>query len=235
MAGVEDESGENVVRVDFAARRQKQEQQKRDQQRVADAARSRPTSAELSPERPEKLRVFTRLVERGMVMVTLDARRDGVRVPANLAGELQLNLNFSLRFGIDDFAFDDDGVRASLSFRGTPFHCEVPWSSVYMMTSAVDAERLMWPDSLPPELAELVPPQARPSTARPPTAPQAAPVAAPTTTSRPVPVRVAPPAPDEGTGPDSGAPVAVPTTASPPDDDGGPKPPTPRPTLRRVK
>jgi stringent starvation protein B len=239
MAGTDDsdkDGGEHDavpagIVVDFAARRRRQKEheaqeaaRKAAQQRAADAARTRPTPAELGPDRPEKLRVFARLAERGMVMVTLDARSAGVRVPPHLAGELQLNLNFSLRFGIDDFAFDDDGVRASLSFRGTPFSCDVPWSAVYLMTSAVDAERLMWPDSLPSELATLVPPQARPSR--------------PTTPVGPVPA-AAPAAP---------RPAASPTVTSPttsgdedapvdggPDGPDGPRPGGPRPTLRRVK
>jgi stringent starvation protein B len=225
MAGTDDHDDDEAAArsapadgniVDFAARRRKQQEhavldaeRKAAQQRAADAARSRPSPSELGPDRPEKLRVFARLVDRGMVMLTLDARREGVRVPAHLARELQLNLNFSLRFGIDDFAFDNDGVRASLSFRGTPFLCEVPWSAVYLMTSTVDAERLMWPDSLPAELATLVPPQARPS--RPPP---------------PAPVAVPPPATS----------TASPSEPSPPDDDPNhPRPSGPRPTLRRVK
>jgi stringent starvation protein B len=200
----------NVVRVDFAARKARATKtQQQLQQRVADAARLRPAPADLGPERPEKLRMFARFIDQGMTMISLDARRDGVRVPHHLAGELMLNLNFSLRFGIDDFAYDDDGVRASLTFNKVPFFCEIPWSAVYQMTSTVNADRMMWPDSLPAELADLVPPQVRPSTPR---------------------ASVATPAPTSG-----GSTSGPSTTEGAPPDDDGPRPTTPRPTLRRVK
>ena len=210
---VGDASDGNVVRVDFSARRPKAPPTPQQlQQKVADAARLRPSPADLGPERPEKLRMFARFVDQGMTMVSLDARREGVRVPQHLAGELMLNLNFSLRFGIDDFAYDDDGVRASLTFNKVPFFCEIPWGAVYQMTSTVNADRMMWPDSLPAELADLVPPQVRPSTPR-------APAPSPIATVAPI-----EPTASSSTVDDGGVP-----------DDDGPKPTTPRPTLRRVK
>ena len=146
---------DNVVRVDFSSRKPKTKAI-RPPQRVQP-----PASTELSPERPEKLRQFARLIEKGMVMVTVDARLAAVRVPSRFVGELQLNLNFSHRFGLEDFDYDDDGVRASLSFGGQPFFCDLPWSTVYGMTSHVDGERLLWPDSFPQELVSLLPAQAR--------------------------------------------------------------------------
>jgi stringent starvation protein B len=230
---------------------------------TSSAARLRPAAADLGPDRPEKLRTFARLIEQGMTMVTLDARREGVRVPPHLAQELMLNLNFSLRFGIDDFTYDDDGVRASLSFNKMPFLCDIPWSSVYQLTSTVNADRMVWPDSLPVELSDRVPPQVRPRSARPPApAPVAIPTTAPGDRARKTPHSEAPDtgAPDadssdadssdadspDGTEPTSARPAGShPTTnGRPPDgddpDDGGPgaprpRPTRPRPTLRRVK
>ncbi len=148
-----DDDTNNVVRVDFAAGRPKPA--------PPPTKTQPPSSAELGLDRPEKLRMFSRLAERGMVMVTLDARVDNARVPSQFVGELQLNLNFSHRFGLDDFDYDDEGVRASLSFGGKPFFCDVPWTAVYGMTSHVDGERLLWPDSFPAELVSLLPAQAR--------------------------------------------------------------------------
>lgn len=146
---------DNVVRVDFGAAR-------RPKAKPPAAVRAPPPAAtELGTERPEKLRMFARLIEKGMVMVTVDTRVVEVRVPTRFAGELQLNLNFSHRFGLEDFDYDDVGVRGSLSFGGTPFHCELPWHAVYGMTSHVDGERLLWPDSFPKELVSLLPAQAR--------------------------------------------------------------------------
>jgi stringent starvation protein B len=155
VSGDDDNEGNGagkVVRVDFAAKKQKPPQPKLE---------APPAASTLTPDRPEKLRVFARLVERGMVMVTLDARKDNARVPPKLAGELQLNLNFSHRFGRDDFFYDDDGVRSSLMFGGQPFFVDVPWTAVYSLSSHVDGERCMWPESFPEELRRLVPPQVR--------------------------------------------------------------------------
>lgn len=158
MADDDDNSAEdkgpanNVVRVDFGAKKAKPK---------VPVLTQPPASSELGPERPEKLRMFARLIERGMVMVTVDARKDNARVPSRLLRELQLNLNFSHKFGVADFFYDDDGVRASLSFQGTPFFVDLPWTAIYGMSSHVDGERMIWPDSLPQELKAMVPPQAR--------------------------------------------------------------------------
>lgn len=155
----ESEAPDNVVRVDFAARAKKRAAEKVPKGLTIPLP---PSSADMASDRPEKLRMFARLAERGMVMVTLDARPAALaRVPVKFQSELQLNLNFSHRFGLPDFGYDDDGLRASLSFGGTPFFCDIPWTAVYGMTSHVDGERLLWPDSFPQELVNLLPAQAR--------------------------------------------------------------------------
>ena len=124
----------NVVRVDFRAR-------------VAPA----------DPSAPEKYAAFSRFADKGKVMVTLDARRPGVSVPPRFADEPQLNLDFSIRFGLADFVFDTRGVRATLSFQRQPFLCDVPWSAVYALFSHADNERLTWARSLPAEILEKLP------------------------------------------------------------------------------
>ncbi len=126
----------NVVRVDFKR-----------------AQRTSPSD----PTAPQKYAVFGRFIDRGKVMVTLDARRAGVSVPPQYVDEPQLNLDFSERFGLADFGYDERGVRASLSFNRHPFFCDVPWSSVYALFSHVDNERLTWAGSLPTEILEQLP------------------------------------------------------------------------------
>jgi hypothetical protein len=127
---------QNVVRVDFKR-----------------AQRSSPSD----PLAPQKFAVFSRFIAKGKVMVTLDARRTGVNVPSHLANEPQLNLDFSERFGLSDFVYDERGVRASLSFNRQPFFCDVPWSSVYALFSHVDNERLTWARALPQEILAQLP------------------------------------------------------------------------------
>lgn len=134
----DDSDGEqaNVVRVDFKR-----------------AQRSAPSD----PLAPQKFAVFSRFVAKGKVMVTLDARRPGVSVPSHLAPEPQLNLDFSERFGLSDFIYDERGVRASLSFNRQPFFCDVPWSAVYALFSHADNERITWSRALPQEILAQLP------------------------------------------------------------------------------
>lgn len=86
----------------------------------------------------KKLGVFKKYIEQGMVSVTLDPRIEGVSVPDHFVNRPELVLNFSYRFFIDDFAFNEHAVCASLSFSGRPFFCVVPWGAVKMMLSHHD-------------------------------------------------------------------------------------------------
>jgi stringent starvation protein B len=107
---------------------------------------------------PEKLAAFTELIARGKTMVTLDARREGARIPAKLKEEMQLNLDFSHRFaGVYDFEYDERGVRSTLTFGGQPFFCDIPWGAVWAMRSRVDNQMLFWPEDLPEEMLAMFP------------------------------------------------------------------------------
>lgn len=109
------------------------------------------------PESEVKLEVFSDMIEQGVVMVTLDARRDGVEVPAKHEGDPRLNLNFSHGFQVPDFTYDSDGVRASLLFDGRDVWCDVPWEAVYMLHSQGTDEIVQFPSSMPEEILEAVP------------------------------------------------------------------------------
>lgn len=132
---------DNVIRVDFGAQ-------------SAPPEEPRPAAP---PENDEKLGVFADMIEKGTVLVTLDARREGVVVPPQFAGQMRLNLNFCFLFGIPDFEFDPWGVRASLSFGGVDSWCDVPWSAVYMMRSHVENDVMLFPHSIPHEMLAFVP------------------------------------------------------------------------------
>ena len=104
---------------------------------------------------PSKKERFHKLLERGSVFVHLDPRRDGVVVPPWLARQPQLVLQLGLRFAIPipDLVVDDAGVRCTLSFNRSPFHCTLPWTAIYALV-AEDGQVTVWPTELP---AELVP------------------------------------------------------------------------------
>jgi stringent starvation protein B len=100
---------------------------------------------------PSKKQVLLALLERGIAMVHLDARRPGVSVPAQFAAEPHLRLNLSYRFGIPDLVVDDEKVQATLSFSRQPFQCVMPWPAIFGVTSE-EGRGQVWPEDLPTEV-----------------------------------------------------------------------------------
>lgn len=100
----------------------------------------------------EKRRVLEQLLDEGMVMVHLDARRDGVDVPEHLRSDPALALNLSHRFHLDVFDIGSDAVEASLSFQGRTYLCRLPWTAIFALTSHVTGRSIVFPTSVPPEL-----------------------------------------------------------------------------------
>ena len=99
-----------------------------------------------------KKTVLAELLEQGMVLVTLDARCEGVDVPKHLSDDAQLRLNLSYRFGLP-MKLDDEGVSATLTFAGTPYACRLPWASIYLFVSHVTGRPILFPADVPSEFA----------------------------------------------------------------------------------
>lgn len=104
-------------------------------------------------EHKAKVDHFSELIREGLVAVTFDTRAPGVKLPPNFAGKPALVLNFSHRFLIEDFGWDELGVRATLSFNDGPTLCDIPWRAVFLLSSEVARKRYAYPASFPPELA----------------------------------------------------------------------------------
>ncbi len=102
---------------------------------------------------PKKREVVVKLLEDGPVLVHLDARRGGVDVPDQHKSEpkLVLRLGHGLTPPIPDLDIDDTGIHATLTFRGKPFPCRIPWAAVYAVV-AEDGRGLVWPEHVPPEV-----------------------------------------------------------------------------------
>ncbi len=138
----ESDSDDNVVRLDFDS----------------DSAGAESSGDKASEESPaigdgrmtSKYEVFNDMIADGMVMVTLDTRADGVEVPPKFQGLPELRLNFSHMFHINDFDYDADGVRASLSFDGTRHFCDVPWEAVFMLYSHESGDVIVFDPVSPP-------------------------------------------------------------------------------------
>jgi len=108
-------------------------------------------------------------LERGLVMVHLDARRPGVLVPPDLRCESHLRLHLSYRFVPPDLSVGEWGVRSTLSFSGKRFTVAIPWSALFGITSKVTHEWWMFPEDMPTELTQIPPPTLRAAAAvRPP-------------------------------------------------------------------
>jgi stringent starvation protein B len=107
-------------------------------------------------KQPGKEETLLAWLQRGIVMIHLDARRPGVAVPPQLAQDPHLRINLSLRYGIPDLVIDDTHVQATLSFGGRPFQCQLPWSAVFGLSSDVTSTSQIWAEDLPREVVETI-------------------------------------------------------------------------------
>jgi stringent starvation protein B len=109
---------------------------------------------ELAGARAQKPVVIEDLLSKGAVLVHVDARAEGVIVPANHRSDpgLILRLGYGLTPPIPDLAFDADKITATLTFGGVPFHCVLPWKSVFALVGE-DNRGAVWQEDMPPEVA----------------------------------------------------------------------------------
>ncbi|MBX7149135.1 hypothetical protein K1X76_08605 [bacterium] len=101
--------------------------------------------------RKDKKQHFERLMEKGTVMVFLDSRKTGVKVPDAHLANPQLCLKFNYAFEIPDFKITDDKIEASLSFGGRRFFCELPFDALFAVTLENGGEVVFFPEDLPGE------------------------------------------------------------------------------------
>jgi stringent starvation protein B len=105
---------------------------------------------------PSKKQTLLAFLERGVVMLHLNARRPGVVVPSQYAHEAHLRLNLSYRYSIPDLIVDDGYVQATLSFGGKPFRCQLPWPAIFGITSHESGDGQVWPEDLPVEVMQTL-------------------------------------------------------------------------------
>jgi stringent starvation protein B len=105
---------------------------------------------------PGKKETLLAYLARGIAMIHLDARRDGVVVPPQYVMDAHLRLNLSYRYGIPDLDISDQRVQATLSFGGRPFRCIIPWGSVFGITSHGTGDGQVWPEDLPVEVVHTM-------------------------------------------------------------------------------
>ncbi len=93
---------------------------------------------------------------KGVAMIHLDARREGVLVPERFKEDAHLRLNLSYRYSIPDFDANEERVQATLSFGGVPFQCVVPWAAIFGITSHANGDGQVWPEDLPTEVVRTL-------------------------------------------------------------------------------
>jgi stringent starvation protein B len=97
--------------------------------------------------------VVVKLLEEGDTMLCLDARCQGVRVPAqhthDPALRLVLNMNFPQPIDITEA-----GISARLSFGGRRFACFIPMAALWAAFNPHTMQGMMWPESMPPEVVQ---------------------------------------------------------------------------------
>jgi hypothetical protein len=106
---------------------------------------------------PPKREVAHALLAQGAAFVHLDPRGVDVVVPDWLKRQPQLVLQIGLNMPVPirDLRVDDTGVFGTLSFNRAPFTCMVPWHAVFALVGD-DGRGMVWPDSMPPEIAQEI-------------------------------------------------------------------------------
>ncbi len=104
---------------------------------------------------PPKKVVALALIEQSSVHLHLDPRAPGVVVPAwfKQQPQLVLQVGMNMPVPIPDLYLDDEKMSCTLSFNRSPFFCIIPWDAVFAMRGD-DGRGMVWPDSLPPEVAK---------------------------------------------------------------------------------
>jgi hypothetical protein len=98
----------------------------------------------------KKIELFDTWMQGDFLLVHLDARKDGVQVPAHLGANPSLTLKLSYFFQ-GETVRDETEITSFLRFNNNYEKCVIPWTAVWGFTSAKN-ENQIWPEDLPKEM-----------------------------------------------------------------------------------
>jgi hypothetical protein len=144
----DEQPADNVIQVNFGQPRPKPGAKPAPAKKAPLVPKYDASQFEEDPYAAKKLEVFSRFIEESKVAVTFSTFWPGVSVPAQFMKRHELVLNFSHRFLIEDFTYDEHAICASLSFGGEPFYCVVPWAAVRMMFCHATNEAISFAETI---------------------------------------------------------------------------------------
>jgi len=103
---------------------------------------------DFTPQDLQKLEYFSSLLDYpGNTSTVVNTHYKGVSLPEQFMSNTRLFLNWSYKSGITDFQFDQWGVRGGMTFGGTPFFVEIPWTAIWQICKADDPGNSLkiWP------------------------------------------------------------------------------------------
>jgi hypothetical protein len=118
------------------------------------------TEATPGTRNAEKLIVMEALLKtRNSVFIHLNpAISDGrLSLPQHLRKQAQivLQVGFNMPIPIPDLRADETGVYGTLSFKGVPFTCQVPWEAIFALVGD-DAKGKVWSEDMPEQIASAM-------------------------------------------------------------------------------
>ncbi len=102
-----------------------------------------------------KMEAIESLLAQGDVLLQLDPRVEGVRVPSMLGDQplLVLRIGLEMPIPIPDLVINETGIAATLSFDRTPHEVVVPWEAVFGMVTE-QGQGLLWTADVPLEIID---------------------------------------------------------------------------------
>lgn len=93
----------------------------------------------------------------GTTRVVVNGTHPLIKLPEYLLKNPSVNLDLSYNFETN-LSLDDDGIRAVLTFKETPFSCFIPWDALWLVATQDSSELrvIIFPESVPPSVQRQV-------------------------------------------------------------------------------